>query len=142
MTHPWWQQRAEGEKEVAATFVGLPHVQAKKGTSWQPDLKRFRPCYLISFVAGARRAWTDFYVQRSRCDWESSESLYKTRQRRKQTSMQVSSLQLEISVGQNRMYTRYKYTVHDRTFGDFPAKNTVCTLNIYTGLWPTLHYCA
>jgi len=34
-------------------------------------------------------------------------------------------------VGQNRIYTPYIYTVYDRIFGDFPAKNTVYTSYIY-----------
>jgi hypothetical protein len=49
---------------------------------------------------------------------------------------------LEHSVGQNRSFvglakTVYKYTVYDRIFGDFHAKNTVRIYTAY-GFWPTL----
>jgi len=41
-------------------------------------------------------------------------------------------------VGQNRMYT--SYMTYDRMYGDFPAKNTVCTPYIPINVWfrPTL----
>jgi hypothetical protein len=46
-----------------------------------------------------------------------------------------------IMVGQDRIYAPYM-TIYDRMYGDFPAKNTVCTpyIRIIIWFWPTLSF--